>query len=562
MSVFLSNLDDFIAPGQACVNPLVKNKATTEPTSGGRITLETDFSNTEFDGPLKQEPNLIRSKATASSKVATVSLNDCLACSGCVTTAETMLIQTQSHDRLLEKLIEAREQPQMRIAVAISPQSRASLAEKLGMSMSDTFLKIASVLKAMGVTYVLDSASAGDVALIEAREEFLLRYRGGSSSSRSGSAQKLDWKAGDVSSAVNSREINVYGRPDDPEAPLAIKGSKYVGVPSPLAQGPMIVSHCPGWVCYAEKTLPESLPYVSTAKSSQQILGATLKAYFSALSDEAESMYVACVQPCFDKKLEASRLDFLNASTEEQEVDLVISTTELWRLLEMQAEEVGQGESIEDFVSNSALDDALGSGEVERLFRTYSEDGQQLVISADAEAGSGGYMDYIVRYTARAEFGLDLGTEKLEYKAGRNADIAEVVVKGETPGGGSRELHVAKVYGFRNIQSTMLKLKRGKCTFDLMEVMACPSGCINGGGQLRSNERETASEGKERVAAVDAVYHSVQMLRSPDESPLVKYLYSAERLGAPMTEAARGLLHTRYHTVPKLEEIAPLATKW
>jgi iron only hydrogenase large subunit-like protein len=554
MSVFLSNLDDFIAPGQACVNPLVQSKATEAPTTGGRITLETDFSTSEF-AVLKQEPNLIRSRTGTTSKVATVSLNDCLACSGCVTTAETVLIQSQSHERLLDKFAEARTTPDLKIAVAISPQSRASLAEKLGLPSEELFLKLATILKSMGVTYVLDTASAGDVSLVEAREEFLHRYRG---------EKRRSWSAPAVTSAVNSREINNYGKTDDVEAPLSITGTTQVGTPTRPTFGPMIISHCPGWVCYAEKTLPEALPYVSSTKSSQQILGAALKRYW-APEGVPDNLFVACVQPCFDKKLEGSRLDFLDGDTNVQEIDLVISTTELWLLLEQHATE--NSSSPNELIENAVLDEPTGNGEVERLFRCFSEAGQQLVLSADTEAGSGGYLDYIVRYAAQSELGKEIGSSgEITYRVGRNADIADVEVcaanvdstESEAP---PQTLRAAKVYGFRNIQSTMLKLKRGKCNYDIMEVMACPSGCINGGGQLRANERETATESKERIAAVDKVYHTVQV-RSPDDSPLVHYLYAAERLQGPLSDEAMGLLHTRYHTVPKLEEIAPLAAKW
>ena len=94
--------------------------------------------------------------------------------SGCVTSAETVLIQEQSYEKLLSKL--ALESHKPIIAIAISPNSRASIAHFLGMDPSDCLLRIAAMLKSLGVAYVLDSASAGDVALVEAREEFLKRY--------------------------------------------------------------------------------------------------------------------------------------------------------------------------------------------------------------------------------------------------------------------------------------------------------------------------------------------------------------------------------------------------
>ena len=94
--------------------------------------------------------------------------------SGCVTSAETVLIQQQSYQRLLDK-IDSNRDNKLVIAVAISPNSRASIAHFLGMNASECFLRIASVLKSLGVMYVVDAAAAGDVALMEAREEFVMR---------------------------------------------------------------------------------------------------------------------------------------------------------------------------------------------------------------------------------------------------------------------------------------------------------------------------------------------------------------------------------------------------
>ena len=212
MSVFLNNLDDFIAPSQACINPLVLNKAKAataapppQPTGngGGKIVLQTDFSVTEFDGlsklsPLIPEataPDLIKAKLGAhNQKVASVSLNDCLACSGCVTSAETVLIQEQSYEKLLVRLQAQREGRGADdvVVVCLSPQSVASIAHLLALQgdgngpstpcdAAAVFLYLAGALKGAGVHYVVDASSGGDVALVEAAEEFLHRHRQGRS---------------------------------------------------------------------------------------------------------------------------------------------------------------------------------------------------------------------------------------------------------------------------------------------------------------------------------------------------------------------------------------------
>jgi len=600
MSVFLSNLDDFITPGQACVNPLVNAKIIASPSSSGaRITLQADVSTADLEHvESNQRPNLIGSRAAAvgggggESRVASVTLNDCLACSGCVTSAETVLIQLQSFDRLVEKLEEAQMRPegeeQLLIVVAVSPQSRASIAHKLGLSSQETFLRLAAFFKKLGVAYVLDSSSAGDVSLIEAREEFLHRHRGGGRSSV--------WAAPPSSSAVSSTKINEYDKADGAllQATAVARETEVgpVGPASRTAQSlPMIISACPGFVCYAEKMQPQCLSYISTAKSAQQILGAVFKRYFS--KSAPRNVYMVSVQPCFDKKLEASRLDFYEESRASADVDLVISTSELWALLQKQAQ--AQGGSADNPVLEMLLslepDACGGRDDIEGMFRCFSADGSQLVMASHSEAGSGGYMDYIARHAAAALLGQDLWgrpTLPLPLQVGRNIDIAHVELASAGAGaavdGGqvdekssavsrlqstglspppspSPPLRFAKVYGFRNIQSLMLKMKRGKCEYDLVEVMACPSGCVNGGGQLRSSTNETAAESRERIAAVGDEFHRVQV-RSPEDNPLVQFLYSQDRLRCAFSEDAMSLLHTRYHAVPKLEELAPLAAKW
>lgn len=181
-SVFLNNLDDFIAPSQSCVNPLVSSKleetkeATKQSRKHGRVTIETEYA---FDDAVEPsfEADLIKPKfgqIESGKKTATVSLNDCLACSGCVTSAEAILVQEQSLDKFL-KVIENAQKCCSIVVVQISPNSQASIAEFLGMGVKDFFLHLASALKAMGVKYVLDSSSGSDVAIMESREEFLER---------------------------------------------------------------------------------------------------------------------------------------------------------------------------------------------------------------------------------------------------------------------------------------------------------------------------------------------------------------------------------------------------
>jgi hypothetical protein len=564
MSVFLNNLDDFIAPSQACINPLVLNKAKTaapapqRPSSsgGGKIVLQTDFSVTEFDGLAKRPlpvpettaPDLIKTKVGAhNQKVASVSLNDCLACSGCVTSAETVLIQEQSYEKLLERLQRLQagtshdDDDDVVVVVCLSPQSVASIAHLLsahGPTPCDAaaaFLYLAGALKRAGVRYVVDASAGGDVALVEAAEEYLHRHRRGRSTR---------WTRPPTTVAVSSTALHVVaetavglgdgaGSEGGLGAETGLPGATvHVGWPTLDAESigssssggggggsssscsssssssggdgsggfalPMLASHCPGWVCYAEKTQPQALPYIATGKSGQQVLGAVFKRVFLP----GKNVYVVSVQPCFDKKLEASRRDFYDEATGTTDVDLVLSTTELWSLLEHVTTTAGTAAAASASESAGSSDvgsvarallrpefaDAPGGRDAhEAMCRCCSADGRQAILASDSNAGSGAFLEHVFRAAAERLYGVSLWGQPLVYTAGRNADMAEVDLDCQPAAAAAaaadgapaasatgRRLKFAKAYGFRNIQGVVLKMKQGRAEYDFVEVMACP----------------------------------------------------------------------------------------
>eukprot|EP01034_Spumella_vulgaris_P021954 gene21954-28034_t len=553
----------------------------------------------------------------------------------------------------------------------------ASIADYLHLSPSETFLRIATVLKSLGIRYVFDASSAGDIALIESREEFMMRYRGG---------RQTVWEKPVLTTANSFTSVNVYpvdtsnsGRNGwESIAAAPVSHVSAVGPPAATLQVPMLTSNCPGWICYAEKNSPQALPYVSTVKSPQQIIGTLIKNILlsdttsswnregdegqnamdvdgditdsldfgqlsildrpsgdragsyevSDVARRAKKVFVVSIQPCFDKKLEASRRDFYHSESDTNEVDLVLSTAELWGLLEEQAATWNQavngsassgagisgmttnenafkrtrtspensemtvespptalplssGHVVRKFLLSVAADRAEGCDSFEAMFRMFSADGQALVAAVDANGGSGGYAEYVFKYAAQELFGVDLWSTRLQYKEGRegkNPDFAEIDINqylppSEDPSVPQRRLKFARAYGFKNIQLVMNKMRMAKCDLDFVEVMACPSGCNNGGGQLKLSAgpeesadvvyKENINDTKLRGKRVDALFHSgLSRVRRPDDSLLAVYLYSQQRLGLPMSAHAMSLLHTRYHAVPKLEILAPLATKW
>jgi iron only hydrogenase large subunit-like protein len=567
-SVLLGDLNDFIAPSQACVNPLFAEPARGQQGGAVRLSLSLDLEGEEgdadatvapqvsFSAPAK--PDLIRSTGEGGKKKATVSLNDCLACSGCVTSAETVLISQQSTERFRKALDEASCGAYDKVVASISPHSRASIADRFGVSVAVAQAKVTALLQAMGVHFVMDAAAAADVALVETKAELFHRLNSGGEVGRRG----CGWQRPIPSMAVSAKEqVDMKGRvqPADKTPSVAL---------------PMLISACPGWVCYAEKTAAEAIPYMSTVKSPQQVAGVVLKHLLPRQwGIEARRVLHVTVMPCFDKKLEASRKDFLHGNNMEEggdaEVDLVLTTSEL---LELFVGEAGPSVGVDDFFHSLPV--VVGPGPPGDFasappgilsMDTASCDGHSLMYHAAGDAvgaaggSSGGYVEYLFRCAAKEMYGIELPPDKpLPYQRGRNADVHELRLD---PDDGRPPLVFALAYGFRNIQAVLSQLKRGTCKYQLVEIMACPGGCVNGGGQLK-DKGETPDAMRQRAAAVSERLLGGAHRRLPEENPFVVDVYEKLLHGGPLSPAALECVHTTYHAVPPLEQFAAPLISW
>ncbi|KAG7222842.1 hypothetical protein INR49_016052, partial [Caranx melampygus] len=394
----LTDLDDFITPSQECVKPVKVEKK--QGKSVAKIQIEDDGSYVQVnqDGAKKK---LEKAKIT---------LNDCLACSGCITSAESVLITQQSHEELFKVLRNnkvregyANATEQKVVVVSVSPQSRASLAAHFNLSSSETGRRLTSYFKSIGVHHVFDTGFSRTFSLLESQREFVERLQ----------RKEQDSKA-----------------------------------------LPMLTSACPGWICYAEKTHGEFiLPYISTTRSPQQMMGSLVKGYFAEQQGlSPQQIYHVAVMPCFDKKLEASRSDFYLNEAETREVDCVITSGEVQKMLE---EENVSLNDVEPAAPDSMFSSVCGDD-----------------FLSHAGSGSGGYLHHVFTYAAKHLFGEEV--KELKYKTLRNKDFQEVTLEKD----GVVLLSFASTYGFRNIQNLVQKLKRGKMTYHFVEVMACPSGFI------------------------------------------------------------------------------------
>ena len=415
-------------------------------------------------------------------------MNDCLACSGCITSAETVLITQQSQEELYKVLEENRvalqygqNEKSKIIVVSISPQVRASVAAKFGLDIQDTGKRLTSFFKKIGVHYVYDTTFSRNFSLIESQYEFVRRFK-------------------------ESQNVN--------------------------SSLPMLASACPGWVCYAEKTHGSFiLPYISTTKSPQQIMGSLVKDFLSkSVGKTPDQIFHVSIMPCYDKKLEASRQDFYNDIFRTKDVDCVLTSMELEKMFE----------------EKGIMFNTVPPAELDIEFSSVDASGNFL---SHGGGGSGGYAEHILQYAAKEIYGID--NPIVEYKTLRNKDFKEIhlLVNGKV------ELNFALAYGFRNIQNLVQKLKRKKCQYHFVEIMACPSGCLNGGGQIRAG---TFEEAKELLVKIQNIYEDIPK-QLPTQANGVMELYD-KWLGGADSEHARKMLHTQYHEIEK--QTSNLAVKW
>lgn len=491
MSAILSadDLNDFISPGVACIKPVETLPSAPLPEDD---SYQLKFSN-ETPFPSDLPP-------------AQISLTDCLACSGCVTSAEAVLVSLQSHSEVLNaldstpaiklgqdgRIQDAPERSRIFVA-SVSPQCRASIAATFGVSERTAGYMIEQLLSGPqglaaggkyknGFQWVVDTNTAREACLVLGADEVMKSLENGS------------------------------GEP----------------------QKPVLTSSCPGWICYAEKTHPHVLPHLSRLKSPQALMGTMLKTSLSKkLGIPPDRIWHVAVMPCFDKKLEASREELTDVHWDGSEatgqkgvrdVDCVITSKELLMLADSRGMNFGD-------LSRSPLADtapAFPDGTLDGFLfppsaGVHSNGGQE-------RGTSGGNLHYILQSFASQNPGSRIQTIR-----GRNADVVDYTVISAT---GEVLFKSARYYGFRNIQNLVRKLKparvskmpgarpvvrkaAAKAGPDLayVEVMACPGGCTNGGGQIKVDDPIVAQrlgrtvesgpkEQKEWLSAVDEAYFS------------------------------------------------------
>jgi iron only hydrogenase large subunit-like protein len=530
--------------------------------------------------PLPGKPDLIKSSSTGA---ATVSLDDCLACSGCVTSAEAVLIEQQSVQELQSAIA---SKAFSEVVVLVSPQSLAALAvhwspgPSAPLSLLSALARLSRFLSTQGVTHVMMTTMPSDLALHCAAHEFVARCV----QSVTAPTSPPEWKPPPPTQPVSDHVILAVSDSASAAstslsdlAPLAAASAAAVAsglIPSvethtgaPAVQSnvlPVLCSECPGWVCYAEKTCSEVIPFMSRAKSGQQIAGALAK-HVLCSSIDSTKVYVCSIMPCFDKKLEASRRDFVHDATRTKDVDMVLSTAEVASWMDD---------------SDSSEPDSSSSPVLHAGHEWWEPLADPRVTSSVPGSTSGGYTTFLARYAAQHLWGLatpEAASLSLEFSASRSPDMATASIRrpasapaeSSSPwfvpsGKGLDELVFVRAYGFRNVQAIVSRLRRKRAVCHYVEVMACPSGCSNGGGQIKpplssSSSLDVRAATLERAAQVSAVLDERDTWNG-EPSFLTRVVAESLFHGDLLSVPARELCFTRFHAVPKL--VSPSAIKW
>lgn len=280
---------------------------------------------------------------------------------------------------------------------------------------------------------------------------------------------------------------------------------------------PMATSCCPAWIRFIEMNYPELLEHLSSCKSPHQMFGAIIKSYYAKKNNiDPSKIFVVSVMPCIAKKFERTREDMQGVEGLD-DVDAVITTRELARMIKQ-----AHIEFVE--LPDSNFDDPTGEA-----------------TGAAAIFGvTGGVMEAALRTAAEILEGKPL--EKLEFEEVRG----QKGIKKTTVNIAGKDIRIAVVSGLKNARKMLEDLKNRKADYDFLEVMACPGGCIMGGGQpIKSSKTRTVVDVFAKRSSTLYSIDEKSTIRKSHENPYLKEVYK-EYVGEPGGHIAHKLLHTTY----------------
>jgi len=278
------------------------------------------------------------------------------------------------------------------------------------------------------------------------------------------------------------------------------------------AKIPILTSCCPGWVNFFEVYFPDLKDVPSTAKSPQQMFGAIAKSYFAEkIGIDRKDMVVVSIMPCLAKKYECQRNEF--SVDGNPDVDFSISTRELASFIKQANIDLT---TLHDEEFDSPLGESTGAGVI--------------------FGNTGGVIEAACRTAYELYTGKKL--ERLEFTELRGMEG----VRSATIDFDGLPVNIGIAHGLGNARKLLDDVRAGKSQYHAIEVMACPGGCIGGGGQPRFTTNEI------RQKRIQAIYQEDEgkKLRKSHENPDILQIYK-EFLGEPLSHISHDLLHTHYH---------------
>lgn len=278
---------------------------------------------------------------------------------------------------------------------------------------------------------------------------------------------------------------------------------------------PMFTSCCPGWVRFVKSQFPHMVPQLSTAKSPQQMFGAVMKTYFAdSIGVKPENIYTVSIMPCVAKKGEA-KMELYHEEYAGHDIDAVLTTRELERMI--RSAHI-LPETLEDVECDPLMSEGTGAGVI--------------------FGSTGGVMEAAIRSGYYLVNGKNPDADAFQIV--RNN--METGVKEAAVTLADTEVSVAVVCGLSNTRNLLERIERGEVHYDFVEVMACPGGCVGGGGQPIHDGEELASVRGENLYFLD----KNAKIRFSHENPDVLKLYE-NYMEKPLSHKAHMLLHTDHN---------------
>nr|WNF20742.1 hydrogenase [synthetic construct] len=423
----------------------------------------------------------------------------------------------------LAELAKPKDDPTRKhVCVQVAPAVRVAIAETLGLAPGATTPKqLAEGLRRLGFDEVFDTLFGADLTIMEEGSELLHRL---------------------------TEHLEAHPHSDEPL--------------------PMFTSCCPGWIAMLEKSYPDLIPYVSSCKSPQMMLAAMVKSYLAEKKGIApKDMVMVSIMPCTRKQSEADRDWFcVDADPTLRQLDHVITTVELGNIFKERGINLPE-------LPDSDWDQPLGLGSgagvlfgttggvMEAALRTAYEIVTKEPLprlNLSEVRGLDGIKEASVTLVpAPGSKFAELVAERLAHKveeaaAAEAAAAVEGAVKppiaydggqgfSTDDGRGGITLRVAVANGLGNAKKLITKMQAGEAKYDFVEIMACPAGCVGGGGQPRSTDKAITQKRQAALYNLD----EKSTLRRSHENPSIRELYDTY-LGEPLGHKAHELLHTHY----------------